>query len=109
MEALAIVEDLEVVEQRRPGLVASAVTSLVDVLDLERGEQAFHGRVVEAIAFAAHGLRDAMPLQHCPVGLGSVLPGFKRRTALGARSRESSTASKSYVGMQRRAMYRGIR
>ena len=74
MEALAIVEDLEIVEQRCLGLVAGALVGLVDLLDLERGEQAFHGRVVQAVPAPAHGLRDAMPLQHRPLGLGRVLP-----------------------------------
>src|SRR3954452_24233510 len=54
-------------------LLAGSEADLVDVLGLERGEEALHGRVIEAVAAAAHGLRDAVPLQHRPVGLGGVL------------------------------------
>ncbi len=45
----------------------------MDVLRLERGEEALHGRVVQAVAAAAHGLGDAVPLQHRAVRLGRVL------------------------------------
>src|SRR3954453_4654380 len=44
---------------------------------LDRGigcrSSTLHGRVIEAVAAAAHGLRDGMPLQHRVVGLGRVL------------------------------------
>jgi hypothetical protein len=44
------------------------------VLLLQRGEEALHRRVVETVAAPAHGLLDAVPLQHPTVGLGGVLP-----------------------------------
>ena len=68
-----VVEDLQVLEDRRPGLLAGAEADLVDVFDLERGEEALHGRVVEAVPAPAHGLHDAMPLEDGPVGLRGVL------------------------------------
>src|SRR5690349_83074 len=37
-----VLEDLEVLEHRRPGLLAGAEADLVDVFDLERGEEALH-------------------------------------------------------------------
>src|SRR4051812_28515172 len=46
---------------------------VVDVLLLERGEEALHRRVVETVALAAHRLLDAVPLQDLAVGLGGVL------------------------------------
>src|SRR3954452_18136216 len=46
---------------------------VVDVLLLQRGEEALHRRVVETVALAAHRLPDAVPLQDLAVGLGSVL------------------------------------
>src|SRR3954465_3928740 len=73
MQTLPIVEDFDVFEHGRLRLLAGAEADLVDVLRLERGEEALHGRVIEAVAAAAHGLRDAVPLQHRPVGLGYVL------------------------------------
>src|SRR3954452_1003809 len=78
MQTLPIVEDFDVFEHGRLRLLAGAEADLVDVLRLERGEEALHGRVIEAVAAAAHGLRDAVPLQHRAVGLGRVLGGFKR-------------------------------
>jgi len=73
VQTLPIVEDFDVFEHGRLRLLAGAEADLVDVLGLERGEEALHGRVIEAVAAAAHGLRDAVPLQHRPVGLGRVL------------------------------------
>src|SRR3954453_2137085 len=58
-------------------LLAGVEADLVDVLRLEGGEEALHGRIIEAVAAAAHGLGDAVPLQHYAVGLGGVLGGFK--------------------------------
>lgn len=73
MQALAIVEDFEIVERRCPGLVAGTVARVMDLLGLERGEDALHGCIIEAVAAPAHGLDDAMPLQHGPVRFGGVL------------------------------------
>src|SRR5215216_6750287 len=73
MQTLPIVEDFDVFEHGRLRLLAGAEADLVDVLRLERGEEALQGRVIEAVAAAAHGLRDAVPLQHRPVGLGRIL------------------------------------
>jgi hypothetical protein len=73
MQTYPVVKDLEVFEDRRLRLLAGAETDLVDVLRLERGEEALHGRVIEAVAAAAHGLRDAVPLQHRAIRLGGVL------------------------------------
>src|SRR3954453_3894105 len=73
MQTLPIVEDFAVFEHGRLRLLAGSEADLVDVLGLERGEEALHGRVIEAVAAAAHGLRDAVPLQHRPVGLGREL------------------------------------
>src|SRR5215217_9187279 len=55
MQALPIVEDLDGLEHGRLRLLAGAEADLVDVLRLQRGEEALHGRVVEAVAAPAHG------------------------------------------------------
>src|SRR5215203_1963055 len=73
MQTLPIVEDFDVFEHGRLRLLAGAEADLVDVLGLERGEEALHGRVVQAVAAPAHGLRDAVPLQHRAIRLGGVL------------------------------------
>jgi hypothetical protein len=44
-------------------------TELVDVLLLQQSEEAFHGRVVETVAAPAHGLLNAVQLQHAAVVL----------------------------------------
>src|SRR3954467_11934659 len=67
MQTLPIVEDFDVFEHGRLRLLAGSEADLMDVLGLERGEEALDGRVIEAVAAAAHGLRDAVPLQHRPV------------------------------------------
>src|SRR3954469_11503310 len=70
---LPVAEDFDVFEHGCLRLLAGAEADLVDVLRLERGEEALHGRVIEAVAAAAHGLRDAVPLQHRAIRLGGVL------------------------------------
>src|SRR5918998_1949593 len=45
MQTLPIVEDFDVFEHGRLRLLAGAEADLVDVLGLERGEEALHGRV----------------------------------------------------------------
>src|SRR3954471_18463570 len=50
MQTLPIVEDFDVLEHGRLRLLAGAEADLVDVLGLERGEEALHGRVIEAVA-----------------------------------------------------------
>src|SRR3954453_13153151 len=56
VQALTIVEDFDVAEHRRLRLLAGVEADLVDVLRLEGGEEALHGRIIEAVAAAAHGL-----------------------------------------------------
>src|SRR4051812_44200868 len=61
VQTLPVVEDLDVLEHRRPGLRTGAEMDVVDVLLLERGEEALHRRVVETVAAPAHRLLDAVP------------------------------------------------
>src|SRR3954469_24761836 len=61
VQMLPVVEDLDVLEHRRPGLRPGAEMDVVDVLLLERGEAGLHRRVVEAVAAPAHRLLDAVP------------------------------------------------
>src|SRR5215213_1641319 len=64
VQTLPVVEDLDVVEHGCLGLLPGAEPGLVDMLLLQRGEEALHRRVVEAVAAPAHGLPDPVPLQH---------------------------------------------
>jgi hypothetical protein len=45
----------------------------MNALRLERGEEALHGRIIQAIAASAHRWLDAMPLQHRPIRPSGVL------------------------------------
>ena len=45
----------------------------MDALRLERGEEALHGRIIEAVTPPAHRLLDPMPLQHRPIRPSRVL------------------------------------
>src|SRR4051794_6207035 len=76
VRALPVVEDLDVLEHRRLRLRTGAEADVVDVLLLQRGEEAVHGRVVEAVPLAAHRLLDAVSSQDLAVGLRGVLGGF---------------------------------
>src|SRR3954447_23645826 len=58
MQALSIVKHLDVLEHRRPRLGARAKPGLMDALRLERGEEALHGRIIEAVTPPAHRLLD---------------------------------------------------
>src|SRR3954466_5940141 len=62
VQALPVVEHLDVLEHCRLGLLTSAEPGRMNVLLLERGEEALHRRVVETVALTAHGLLDAVPL-----------------------------------------------
>src|SRR5215211_6604885 len=68
VQALPVVEDLDVIEHGRLGFLTRAEAGVVDLFRLERGEEALHGGVVEAIPPPAHRLRDPMPLQNLTVG-----------------------------------------
>jgi hypothetical protein len=73
MPAPAVVEGFHVLEDRALGGLPGREAGAVDKLGLERAEEALHGRVVVAVAFAAHGLPDAVPPQHLAVGPARVL------------------------------------
>ena len=78
MPAPAIVEGLDVLEDCPPRGLPGREAGAVDELGLERAEEAFHRRVVEAVALAAHGLDEPVPGQRRPVGQARVLGGFTR-------------------------------
>src|SRR3954469_1695723 len=77
MQALPIIEDLDVIKDRGPCLCAGAELGLMDALRLERGEEALHGRVIQAVAPPAHRRLDPVPLQHRLIRARGVLPEFK--------------------------------
>ena len=73
VQPLPVVEHFHILEHRPPGPARGAGAGAMAVLLLERGKEALHRRVVEAVAAPAHRLPDAVPLQHATVGLSGVL------------------------------------
>jgi hypothetical protein len=73
VQTLSIVEDLDVVEHCCSGLLAGAEVGLMDVLRLERGEEAFHRRIIQAIATSAHRLLEPVAGQHAAIVGASIL------------------------------------
>src|SRR5437870_948881 len=57
---LVVVEDLNVLDERRPRLGPRGEVGVVDQLFLQRGEEALHRRVVPAVRRAAHAAHDAV-------------------------------------------------
>src|SRR5436190_16300367 len=55
VRALTVIESFDVVEDFVPGVAVAEEDAPVDHLDFERAPKAFHGGVVIAVAFAAHG------------------------------------------------------
>ena len=55
MGALAIVEDFDVIEDLGAGLIAGGELLSVNGFYFEGAPEAFHGGVVVAVGFAAHG------------------------------------------------------
>ena len=54
MQAMGIVEALDILEKVSAGVGAGAINPMVNPLGLEAVKEALHWRVVQAIAFAAH-------------------------------------------------------
>ena len=68
-----IVEAFDVLKQIAPGVGPSGVDPVMDALDFEGVEEALHGRIVEAIALAAHRgpvmPADCIALRYCARGI----------------------------------------
>ena len=60
MQALGIVEGFDVIEEHGTGLGAIFRDSILEAFGFERGEKAFHGRVIVATALAAHTRGDVV-------------------------------------------------
>src|SRR4051794_33152324 len=80
MAASAVVEGFHVLEDRALGGLPGREGRAVHELGLERAEEALHGRVVPAVALAAHRLDGPVAGQRRPVGPARVLGGFKWST-----------------------------
>ena len=57
MGALAVVKAFDVIEDFGAGLAVAGKVAAIDEVEFEGAPEAFHGGVVIAVAFAAHGVR----------------------------------------------------
>src|SRR5437879_3627104 len=73
VQADAVVERLDVLEDARPRLGAGRVRLVVDQLPLQAGEEALDRRVVPALADAAHTAGDAVLAEEELVMLAGIL------------------------------------
>src|SRR3989442_7437237 len=71
MSALAIVERFDVVEDLGSSAGATVKAAAIDQFQFEGGPEAFHGGIVIAVAFAAHGGNQAGPAE----GLAIIATG----------------------------------
>lgn len=60
-------------EHAASGLIPRGPLALLDEFDLESVEEAFHGRVIQAVATAAHGLPHLTCAQEPLIIISSVL------------------------------------
>src|SRR5690349_508664 len=115
MPAPAVVEGFHILEDRPPGRLPGREGRAVDELVLQAAEEALHRRVIEAIALAAHGLRDPVPGEDRPVGLarpsrapGAAQPGLDRDPAPAPRGRpDAPPAALPLLHAELRATARG--
>jgi len=70
---LPVVEDLDVLENRRPSLLVRGEVGLVDPLHLQAAEETLRHVVVPAVALATHAALDASGLQQLLGVLAGVL------------------------------------
>lgn len=73
MQPLAVVEDLEVIEELASGFIEVRKTYVVREFLLERAEEAFHHRIVVRHSLAAHARLQAGGLELGLIGAAGVL------------------------------------
>lgn len=78
MESLAVIEGIDVVEDRPGGLSVVLKTGAVDKLLLERAPEAFYRGVIVAVATAAHARRHVPGGQMLAVRFAGVLAATVR-------------------------------
>lgn len=72
MQRLAVVEDLQILRERRPDLGAGRPAAAGDTFGFERGEETFDDRVVPAIARPAHAADEPVSAQQVLVGVAGA-------------------------------------
>ena len=60
VKSLPVVKDLDPIEDLSSSLLASSEVLVVNELGFERAKEAFHDRVVPAVAFSAHAGGNAV-------------------------------------------------
>ena len=72
MEALAVVEDFDEIEEFNLGLLAGVKGGAIDQFPFQGAPEAFHGGIVIAVARPAHGRHHACLLQGLPESTAGV-------------------------------------
>ena len=73
MKALTIVKGLDKIKNGQPGLDSGGKGVSADQFVFEGAPEGFHGRVVVAVAFAAHGGLDGVFVKSLTKGVAGVL------------------------------------
>jgi hypothetical protein len=76
--AVGVGEAFDVGVQISPGLVSGGVNAVRHTFGFERVEEALHGGIIPAIAFASHGRRDVSRSQGLTISLGGIQGGFNQ-------------------------------
>ena len=84
MGALAVVKDFDVIEDFGARLAVADKVAAIDEVEFKGAPKAFHGGVVVAVAFAAHGSHHAARPQGLPIIAAGVL-----HPAIGAEAQMS--------------------
>ena len=87
MKSLAIVKDLDVIEDLGSGVGSGGEVEAVDQLQFEGAPEAFHGGIVITVAAATHGGEEA-GLSECLtiIGTGVLDAAIRMAQEVGGRS-----------------------
>lgn len=73
MQAVAVVEHHDVVDDVAPGLFPCLVTAPMHPLRFQRSKKALHHRIIPAVALPAHAALDTVSLEQQPEGPAGIL------------------------------------
>src|SRR5690554_774751 len=73
MQAMAVVEHHDVVDDVAPGLFPCLVTAPMHPLRFQRSKKALHHRIIPAVALPAHAALDTVSLEQQPEGPAGIL------------------------------------
>ena len=72
MQASAVIEELDVVEDLSPGLIPCVIVLIMNNLIFERAKETLHHRIVITVALAAHAAQHPVLLEHLKVAYAGI-------------------------------------